>query len=233
MFALVLFHDPAPGLAVPEAELAALRGAVSRVPALIEAMIYTPAAARDAYVDDGLPPPLGLQLHFARLEELEAACVSDGILAGLGRLLPSLAGSCATAQAFWRRTWPVPEPGRPGGRGCSFVVHYPGPAPDLNAWLAHYMAGHPPLFQRFPGIRGIEILTRVDWVSGLPHETVQHMQRNRVVFDDPAALGAALQSPVRHELRADYHTFPPFEGGNFHYPMWTETIRPGGTHDHR
>jgi hypothetical protein len=52
------------------------------------------------------------------------------------------------------------------------------------------------------------------------------MQRNRVMFDSPEALTAALQSPVRHELRADFHTFPPFEGGNFHYPMWTDTIRP-------
>lgn len=227
MFALVLFHQPKPGLAVPEAELAALRSAVLQVPALIEAMVYTPATARDAYVDDGLPPPLGVQLHFARLEELEAASAADGVLAGLARLLPSLAGSRATAQAFWRRTWPVSDPGQAGARTCSFVVHYPGPALDLNAWLGHYMAGHPPLFQRFPGIRGIEILTRVDWVSGLPHDTVHHMQRNRVIFDDPAALDAALQSPARHDLRADFHTFPPFDGGCFHYPMWTETVRPG------
>jgi len=227
MFALVLFHDAAPGQRVTEADLAALREALARVPELDCAMIYTPAAAQDAYVDDGAPPPLGMQLHFARLEDLEAAAQAGGILAGLPGLLPSLAGSRATAQAFWRRTWPVPDAGKPPAQACSFVVHYPGPAQDFNAWLAHYIAGHPPLFQRFAGIRGIEILTRVDWVSGLPHETVHHMQRNRIVFDDPAALQAALDSPVRHELRADFHTFPPFEGGNFHYPMWTETIQPG------
>lgn len=227
MFALVLFHDPAPGIAVPEAELGLLRSALMQVPRLYEAMIYTPATARDAYVEDGVPPPLGIQLHFARLEDLEAACTPDGALASLLARMPSLAGTRATAQAFWRRTWPVPDPQGPAA--CSFVVHYPGPAQDMNAWLAHYIAGHPPLFQRFPGIRGIEILTRVDWVSGLPHEKVHHMQRNRVVFDSPDALTEALQSPVRHELRADFHTFPPFEGGNFHYPMWTQTLRPGDT----
>jgi uncharacterized protein (TIGR02118 family) len=228
MFALVLFHDPAPGIRLAEADLAALHAALREVPALDHAMVYTPAAARDAYVEDGTPPPLGVQLHFARLEAMEEAAEAGGVLAGLPDLLPSLAGTRATAQAFWRRTWTVPDEGPDLPRRCSFVVHYPGPAQDMNAWLAHYIAGHPPLFQRLPGIRGIEILTRVDWVSGLPHEKVQHMQRNRVVFDDPAALEAALQSPVRHELRADFHTFPPFEGGNFHYPMWTETIRPGG-----
>ena len=126
MFALVLFHDPAPAIAVPEAELGLLRSALMQVPRLHEAMIYTPATARDAYVEDGVPPPLGIQLHFARLEDLEAACTPDGALASLLARMPSLAGTRATAQAFWRRTWPVPDPQGPAA--CSFVVHYPGPA---------------------------------------------------------------------------------------------------------
>lgn len=227
-FALVLFHDNAP-VTVPAAELAALRGLLSRVPALEEALVFTPAAARDSYVDDGAPPPLGLQLHFARLEALEAACARNGALQGLPGLLPSLAGVAANAQAFWRRTWAVPDPvlqTAPGALPCSYVVHYPGPAEDPNAWHDHYMTGHPPLFQRLPGIRGIEILTPVEWVSHLPMAKAQHLQRNRVLFDSPEALTAALQSPVRHELRADFHTFPPFQGGNFHYPMWTDRVRP-------
>lgn len=123
-------------------------------------------------------------------------------------------------------TVPAGDLTAPGALPCSYVVHYPGPAADFNAWLDHYITGHPPLFQRFPGIRGIEILTRVDWGSNLPMPKANHMQRIRVVFDSPAALTAALQSPVRHELRADFHTFPLFEGGNAHYPMWTDTVRP-------
>lgn len=230
-FALVLFHDAAPGTnpVVPEGELAALRALLAGVPGLTEALVFTPATAKDSYTDDGASPPLGMQLHFARLEELEAACAQGGALQGLAAALPSLAGTEATAQAFWRRTWAVAEPVpqvAPGALPCSFVVHYPGPAEDDNAWHAHYMHGHPPLFQRLPGIRGIEILTPVDWVSFLPHRKVRHLQRNRVMFDSPEALTAALQSPVRHELRADFHTFPPFEGGNYHFPMWTETVRP-------
>lgn len=225
-FALVIFHDPAP-VTVPAAELASLRAALARVPGLGAAMIHTPAAARDTYVDDGMPPPLGLQLHFDRLEELELAAVGDGVLARLPGLLPSLVGIPAEAQAFWCRTWPVAQPAT-GARHCSYVVHYPGPAADPDAWLAYYLAGHPPLFQRLPGIRRIEILTPVDWVCGLALRKARHMQRNRVVFDSPEALATALASPVRHELRADFHRFPPFEGGNFHYPMWTETLTPAG-----
>jgi hypothetical protein len=59
----------------------------------------------------------------------------------------------------------------------------------------------------------------------MPLERVEHMQRNRVVFDTPEALTQALQSPVRHELRADFHKFPPYEGGSFHFPMISEAIR--------
>lgn len=227
-FALVLFHADPSGITVPEAELAALRALLRDVPGMTEALVFTPATARDQYTDDGASPPLGMQLHFPRLEDLEAACAPDGPLQRLAAALPSLAGSDATAQAFWRRTWEVPDPQirtADGALPCSFVVHYPGPAEDDNAWHAHYMHGHPPLFQRLPGIRGIEILTPVDWVSHLPHRKVRHLQRNRVTFDSPEALTEALQSSVRHELRADFHTFPPFEGGNYHYPMWTRTLR--------
>lgn len=225
MFALALFCDPAP-VTVPPEELAAAREAVLRVPGLAGALLFTPATARDQYVDDGAPPPFGMQLHFKRLEVLEAA--ADAVQAVLA-LLPSLDGVPMTAQAFWRRTWQVPDSTlqtAPGALPCSYVVHYPGPAADLNAWHDHYMTGHPPLFQRFPGIRGIEILTPVVWVSHLAIPKAHHMQRNRVMFDSPEAVTAAMESPVRHELRADFHTFPPFEGGNFHYPMWTDMVRP-------
>ncbi|KPQ05583.1 MAG: hypothetical protein HLUCCA12_14425 [Rhodobacteraceae bacterium HLUCCA12] len=226
-FALVLSHE-GPEV-VPADELAALRSVLADVPALEEALIFTPATATDLYVDDGAAPPLVVQLHFGRLERLEAAAGRKGALQALSSALPSQAGARATAQAFWRREYPVDDnvlQTPPGALPCSYVVHYPGPARDLNAWLDHYMTGHPPLFRRFPGIRGIEILTRVDWVSHLPHAKADHMQRNRVMFDGPEALTAALQSPVRHELRADFHSFPPFEGGNAHYPMWTEHLRP-------
>jgi hypothetical protein len=52
------------------------------------------------------------------------------------------------------------------------------------------------------------------------------MQRNKVVFDSAEALVRALNSPVRGEMRADFHKFPPFEGDNVHYPFATVEIRP-------
>jgi hypothetical protein len=41
-----------------------------------------------------------------------------------------------------------------------------------------------------------------------------------------AALTAALNSPVRHEMRADFKQFPPFSGANTHFPMLTRTASP-------
>ncbi|MHA1569402.1 MAG: hypothetical protein ACTSXZ_08020, partial [Alphaproteobacteria bacterium] len=42
---------------------------------------------------------------------------------------------------------------------------------------------------------------------------------NEVVFDSLEDLNAALKSEVRHELRADYKTFPRFHGRNTHCAM--------------
>jgi hypothetical protein len=77
---------------------------------------------------------------------------------------------------------------------------------------------------RFPGIRGIEIYSRLDWCSPTGWQRETAMQRNKVVFDSPEALTEALNSPVRHEMRADFRQFPPFTGTNSHFPMWTRKI---------
>ncbi|MBV9539557.1 MAG: hypothetical protein JOY70_11535, partial [Acidisphaera sp.] len=63
--------------------------------------------------------------------------------------------------------------------------------------------------------------------SALPAIRGAAFQRNKVVFDDAKSLEAALNSPVRDEMRADFHRFPPFEGRNTHYAMHTALIRPG------
>ncbi|MDO9523923.1 MAG: hypothetical protein Q7J57_00045 [Gemmobacter sp.] len=230
-FALVLFYENANGsdLTVSAADLGALRAKVAQVPGLTKAMIFTPEKAQDLYLNDGSSPPLGVQMLFDRITDLEAACGPEGALQVLPSFLPSLSGCEANQQAFVHRTYPVDDATlrtEPGALPCSYVVSYAGPAQDMNAWLGHYIAGHPRIMRRFPGIRWIEILTRCDWVTHLPFKIATNMQRNRVMFDSPEALTAALQSPVRHEMRADFHTFPAFEGDNLHFPMATETVVP-------
>ena len=112
----------------------------------------------------------------------------------------------------------------PGEFPCTYLVAYEGQAEDLNAWHSHYIGDHPPIMARFPGIRQVEIYTRIDWCGSLPWPRVEHMQRNKVVFDSPAALTAALNSPVRHEMRAAFARFPAFTGPVTHFPMATMIV---------
>lgn len=231
-FALIVFFENMPGtdLKVDAAELARLREFVAATPGLTSGLIFTPEVAEDLFNHDGTSPPLGLQLHFTDLPTLEAAVAPGGHLQSLKSILTSLDGAKVTQQVMLVRPFPVDDAVLKTPEGtlpCSYVVHYPGPAADVNLWLTHYIAGHAPIMRKFPGIRSIEILSRVDWCGGIEGiERVAHLQRNRILFDSAAALQAALQSPVRHEMRADFHTLPAFEGGNYHYPMATETVSP-------
>jgi hypothetical protein len=224
----VSFENASPQARISAADKSGIVALITATPNLRHAEIHTPAAATDIYTADGASPQLTLQLYFDDLAELEAVIAAKGHLQALAKphTWPSLAGARATQQAMYARHFPIADTATATRERCSFLVHYPGPARDFNAWFNHYVASHPPIMRRFPGIRQIEILSRVDWIDAMAFERVSHMQRNRVVFDSPEALTAALQSPVRHEMRADYHLFPPFEGESFHFPALTETIKP-------
>jgi hypothetical protein len=219
---ITCFITAEPG--APVGDRAAIAGIVRATPGLTAARLYTPEHAHDPYLDDGAPPPLALQLYLADIAALEAALGPAGHLQALAPHLPR-----ATHQAMLARDFAVPDPTSrtpAGALPCSYLVHYPGPAEDLNAWLTHYIVHHPPIMARFPGIREIEICTRLDWCAAIAWPRVDAMQRNKVVFDGAAALTAALNSPVRHEMRADFARFPPYRGGNLHFPMATLALEP-------
>jgi uncharacterized protein (TIGR02118 family) len=210
-----------PGGVLDESDHRALLERLRRLPGLAEGRLYTPAAVATLF-KDGPGPMLALQLYFATLPALEAALAHLPALAAL----PSLHGAAISHQAMVARSFPVPDARITTSTPCTFLVHYPGPAQDVNAWLRHYIAHHTPLMAKFPGIRDIEVCTRVDWCDALPWPRADHMQRNRVVFDSTEALAAALASPVLAELRADSRSLPPFSGGSRHYPMHTTIVVP-------
>ncbi|MGE5338450.1 MAG: EthD family reductase [Gemmatimonadota bacterium] len=193
-----------------------------RTPGLTKGRLYMPAEVDTPFSADKPLPVLALQLYFTSLPSLEAAIAERGHLQAIAArdALPELAGASVTHQAMLARSFPVPQP-QPSSAAtqCSLLVHYPGPAQDLNAWLRHYLDRHTPLLAKFPGIRDVEVCTRVDWCDALPWRRVDHMQRNRVAFDSGDALAAALASPVLDELRADSRSLPPFAGGSRHHPM--------------
>jgi hypothetical protein len=228
----LFFHDHTdPNTRIAEADLARFTEIVAATPRLQRAHVYTPARAHDPFTENPPPPPLAAQVYFDDIAHLEAALASNGHLQALALpgAFPSLARASATHQAMLVREFAVPDPRyRPpaGTLPCTFLVEYPGQAEDFNAWLAYYIGHHPPLMVQLPDIREVEIYTRIDWCSFLPWQRVDVMQRNKVAFDSEAALDASLQSPIRSRMREDYFRFPPFSGGNIHYPMHTRIVRP-------
>jgi len=197
---------------------------LAATPGLARGLIYTPTQTHDPYLDDGCPPALALQLYFPDIAPLEAALAPEGHLQALAAAdaLPSLRGAAVTQQAMLARAFPVPDAQSGTASGeptCAYLVTYEGPARDPNAWIAHYVAHHTTIMARFPGIRAVEVCTRIDWCGFLPWPRVDAMLRNKVVFDDADALTAALNSPVRHDMRADFQHFPAFTGTLTHFPM--------------
>jgi hypothetical protein len=214
---------------VSNGEAAKLDGLLRAVPKLAKALIHTRSEADDPYLKDESPPALAMQLYFDDLADLENAASRSGPLAALTSRseYPELSAASATQQAMVARSFAVSEPAlKPGAPYCTYLVSYEGQADDLNAWLDHYLDKHTVHMARFPGIRELEVYTRLDWVSQLPWRRVNFMQRNKVAFDSPAALTQALHSPVRHEMRADFKAFPPFTGPVNHFAMATRVVQP-------
>ena len=183
---------------------------LARIPGLEKAHVYTPDRAHDPFLNDGAPPPLALQLYFRTLGALEAV---DYPALGLA--------ATATCQAMRVRTFvsqPVRQP------YCTYLVSYEGPAEDPAAWHARYLAHHPPLMAKLPGLRELEVYEPVAWRAAVPWTRVDYLQRNKVAFDDAAALSAALDSPERRAMRADYAKLPKFSGAVKHYPMATRRL---------
>lgn len=222
------FRHADDGARLPAAELDLIAGELHTIAGVRQARLFTPPPAGTAhpFPDDEPPPILALQLHFVTIGEMEAALCTDGALTRIVAL-PNLRHATPGHQAMVARPFPVPDARQrtPSGEApCSYLVHYPGVAEDPIAWHMHYLAHHPQLMAGFPGVREIEIYSRLDWLSALPWPRLDAFQRNKLVFDSPAALSAALLSPTIRDMRADYHRFPPFSGGNVHYPMVTRMV---------
>ena len=176
------------------------------------ALRHSPNQVRDPFLDDGASPGSVTQLYFDSIGSLEAAA---------GQV-----GAPADAEAMQVHRFAVPQPWqRVPPLYCTYLVAYEGPADDEPAWLAYYLEHHPPLMAKLPQIRELEIYTPVDWRSPPPLRSVRHMQRNKVAFDSTAALAAALDSPVRREMRADFASFPSYRGRVTHYAMTTQVVQ--------
>jgi uncharacterized protein (TIGR02118 family) len=232
MFQTLFIVWQAPDERMPKEAEGLLAAVAHRLRGLRQALAMTPVEARadQPFAADGRGPPLVLELDFATMGDAEAAAQPIGPLADLMRpgAVPGLRGAQVASQGMAGRRFAVPEPcGRldRGGASCTFLVDYPGTTADLEAWLDHYDARHAPIMVRFPGIRDVATFRPVGAArNDLPGGRLQSMQRNKVVFDSPEALFAALASPVMNEMRADAARFPPFSPRARHFPMSTRDL---------
>jgi hypothetical protein len=198
----------------------AVAAAWRELPGLASHDVYVgvTAGAKDPLVDDGPGPLLIAMLAFANEDALGTAIASAAFAASLARL-PD--GVRAAGEAMECRHYPVAGAAATAELRApfSYVVRYHRPAEDEAAFVANYVATHPPTLARLPAIRNIMCYFPLDRPNPPGLAKSNYMLGNEVVFDDVAAFNRAMASPVRHELRAHYRAFPPFSGANTHYPM--------------
>ncbi len=220
------FENPSVS-SLPDAALERVAQVIRNTEGLSRGLIHTPWPVDGLPFDDGPAPFLQLQLYAPALVVLERALDHAGSLRALAdpAWLPVPACTRITEQAMLVRPVTVSGAWQQKEDVCSFMVHYPGRADDPNAWLGHYMAHHTPIMRRFPAVREVEVCSPLMWLSKMPWYRADHMQRNKVVFDDASGLRAALSSDVMSDMRMDTARLPPFSGGSVHHAMRTRLVK--------
>jgi len=197
------------------------------LPGLTAVDLYLPVrgGTHDPFNNDGPGPLLMAMLQFPTLAKLEAGLADP-------RVHDSLAGRPAnvavTGTSFERRFYPVtgtPNPG-PLRAPFSYVVRYHHPAENVEEFVSHYIADHPPILGKLPEIRSVLCYLPIEQTAAAILPPADYMVGNEVVFDSPEAFNAAMASPVRLELRAHFKSFPKFTGKNTHFPMMRRQMVP-------
>lgn len=198
---------PADPESVEIAQFGELSRTCRQFPALDSADIFLPIDWHSEIFDDGPAPRFVLQVCSREVEVLTALQTE---MAQMN--LPSN----TTNGIFAARSWPVEGQEIPAERMApiSFLVRYFNDMlPDADAFRAAYQASHPAILARFPAIRNVRC-----YVPNGLDDTTKVALLNEVVFDDGAALTAALQSDVLQALREDSATLPE-RGDNTHHAM--------------
>src|ERR1043165_2635321 len=185
------------------------------LPALASLDLYRPieSGAHDPFNDDGRGP-----LFIALLAFPNRGALGNAIGREIFGSRPQ--GLGFTGTCFERRFYPVAGDSKVTELSApfSYVVRYHRPAEDEGAFIRNYVETHPPTLAKLPGIRSVMCyFPQAILAPAMP--AADTMIGNEVVFDDVEAFNAAMQSPVRQELRRHFREFPPFTGRNTHFPM--------------
>lgn len=188
---------------------------------------YVPQSAEDPYLTCESGKLLIVQADFPTRVDLEST-MSNSSVADAFATMPGKRDVDVTAEAFTVRHFPLLDNSTPPRCApLSFVVRYYPPIGKPLAFAKHYLKHHPPIMARFPRIRNILCYLPIDWHDTNDITSSNSFLGNEVVFDNVEDLNAALASDVRHELRADFHQFPPHEGENTHHAMYRRILFDG------
>src|SRR3954471_7448209 len=218
-----VFELACTGTAERAAEARAWADAAARVwgrlPGLTAFDLYRPSvgSAHDPVNYDGPGPLFIAMLAFSARETLECAIARPAFAESLGDCPDGLA---FTGSTFERHFYPVAGASKPAPLTApfSYVVRYHKPAEDEAAFIRNYVETHPPTLATLPGIRAVMCYFPLP-VQAAALAPAGYMIGNEVVFDDVAPFNAAMQSPVRQELRRHFREFPPFRGRYTHFAM--------------
>jgi uncharacterized protein (TIGR02118 family) len=191
----------------------------------VDAYVMAAGRTHDPFVAAEIGPLLLAMLHFNTAEQMSDAIAAPSFAQSL-QGLPQ--GVAVTGTPFERRLYPVGGEAAPGPLTApfSYVVRYQRPADDEAEFVSHYIAGHPPLLARLPGIRSVLCYLPLDALAAPALPTSNVIIGNEVAFDTPEAFNAAMATPLRAEMRAHFHSLPKFSGHNTHYPMMRRRVHP-------
>jgi hypothetical protein len=194
------------------------------LPGLTAVDLYQPlrGGTHDPFNSDGPGPLLIAMLQFPTQQQLEAGLADPRFRQSVAAL-PAVK---TTGTSFERRFYPVtgvPNPG-PLRAPFSYVVRYHHPAENAEEFVSHYIADHPPILGKLPEIRSVLCYLPIEQTASVILPPADYMVGNEVVFDSPEVFNAAMASPVRHELRAHFKSFPKFTGKNTHFPMMRRQV---------
>jgi uncharacterized protein (TIGR02118 family) len=106
----------------------------------------------------------------------------------------------------------------------SYFIRYRGAAADPDAFLNYYRDRHADILRRFPKIKSLVLSTPVAVTDPFAVRPAGSALLAQMVFDDAAALNAALQSQARKHARDDFALFPAFTGEITHEALKSEVV---------
>ena len=106
----------------------------------------------------------------------------------------------------------------------SYFIRYRGSAANPEAFIDYYRIHHAAILQRFPLIKSLVLNAPVAVTDPFPVRRAGSALLVQMIFENAAALNAALRSQARKEARDDFALFPSFDGEITHEALAAEVV---------